>query len=103
MVRVERVRHDSDDDWTTWTDGPDSNPLNLETQINDQFVDWGPYSADHHYSHWITGDGNPINLRVLDGDPDTNAPDPAMYGDNTGPVADTGMPAIVFEYALPTT
>jgi len=103
LVRVERVRHDSDDDWTTWTDGPDSSPLNLETQINDQFVDWGPYSADHHYSYWITGDGNPINLRVLDGDPDTNAPDPAGYGDNTGPVADTGMPAIVFEYALPTT
>jgi hypothetical protein len=87
----------------TWADGPDFNQLNLETQINDQFVDWGAYDTNHHYAYWIVGDGSPINMRVFDGDPATNTPNASWYADNVGPVAGVGMPAIVFEYALPTT
>src|SRR5660397_240190 len=63
----------------TRADGPVFNPLNLETQINDQFVDWGPYDTNHHYSYWIMGDGNPINMRVFDGDPATNTPRSACW------------------------
>lgn len=103
-VRQVDARYITDDGWATWSDGPTLDPLNLETQINDQFVDWGPYNTSHHYSYWIMGDGNPINMRVFDGDPATNTPNPAWYADNTGIVPGVeGMPAIVFEYALPTT
>ena len=103
-VRQADASYISDDGWLTWADGPAFNPLNLETQINDQFVDWGPYNGtSHHYAYWIMGDGNPINMRVFDGDPVTNTPNLAWYADNIGLVAGVGMPAIVFEYALPTT
>ncbi len=104
-VRQADAKFISDDGWATWVDGPSWNPLNLETQVNGQFVDWGMFNADHHYSYWILGDGNPINMRVFDGDPDTNTPNPAWYVDNVGtvPVADhEAMPAIVFEYELTT-
>ncbi len=101
-VRQADASNISDDGWVTWTDGPGFNPLNLETQINDQFVDWGSYDTNHHYSYWIMGDGNPINMRVFDGDPATNTPNSAWYADNVGPVGGVGMPAIVFEYSLPT-
>lgn len=90
----------SDDGWLTWANGPAGSPLNLDTQIDGEFVDWGPYDANHHYEFWIHGDGTPINLRVFEGDPATNTPDPAAYA-NTGPSVHGGMPAIVFEYALP--
>ncbi len=92
----------SDDAWVTHADGPGFNSLNLETQINGQFVDWGPYSTTHSYDYWIMGDGNPINMRVFDGNPATNTPNPSWYADNINPVPGDGMPAIVFEYALPT-
>jgi hypothetical protein len=101
-VRQADAIYISDDGWLTWADGPAFHPLNLETQINRQFVDWGPYDTNHNYSYWITGDGNPINMRVFDGDPVTNTPNPAWYADNIGLVAGVAMPAIVFEYALPT-
>lgn len=102
-VRQADASYISDDTWLTWTDGPAFDQRNLETQIDDMFVDWGPYSANHSYSYWIVGDGNPINLRVFDGGPATGIPNPAWYADNTGPVGGSAMPAIVFEYALPTT
>jgi hypothetical protein len=101
-VRQADAGYISDDDWLTWSDGPSSNPLNLQTQINGEFVDWGPYDTGHHYNYWVAGDGSPITLRVFDGDPATNTPNPARYTDNTGPVAGVGVPAIVFEYTLPT-
>ncbi len=102
-VRQADARYISDDGWLTWAEGPGSDPLNLQTQVNDEFVDWGPYTTSHSYSYWITGDGNPINLRVFEGDPATNTPNAADYADNTGIVPGVeGMPVIVFEYALPT-
>jgi hypothetical protein len=97
----------SDDGWLTWATGPSPDQRNLETQIDGQFVAWAPYAVPfdptHNYSYWIMGDGNPINMRVFDGDPATNTPNPAWYADNTGPaIGGVSMPAIVFEYALPT-
>jgi hypothetical protein len=97
------AKYISDDAWATHANGPAFDQRNLEVQINDSFVDWGPYSTSHAYSYWIMGDGNPINLRVFDGDPATNTPNPAWYADNVGPVAGTGMSALVWEYALPKT
>ncbi len=93
------------DDWTTWDEGPSPDARNLETQINDRFVEWGPYNSGHNYSYWIVGDGNPINMRVFEGVPATNTPYTAGYADNTGWVApgsgaDEGLPAIVFEYSV---
>jgi hypothetical protein len=93
----------SDDGWATHTDGPAFNQRNLETQINDRFVNWGPYDTGHNYNYWIMGDGKPINMRVFDGNPATNTPNAAWYANNTGPAAGIGMPAIVFEYSLATT
>ncbi len=96
----------SDDGWATWADGPSFDERNLETQVNGQFVDWSPYAAPfdptHNYSYWIMGDGNPITMRVFDGNPATNTPNPAWYADNTSPYSNPGMPALVFEYALTT-
>ena len=101
-VRQADARFISDNNWVTWSNGPIFNTRNLETQINDKFVKWGPYSATHNYNYWIVGDGNPINMRVFEGNPATNTPIPALYADNTGPaIGGVAMPAIVFEYALP--
>ena len=96
----------SDNGWLTWAAGPSPDQRNLETQINGHFVHWSPYAAPfdptHNYSYWIMGDGNPINMRVFEGNAATNTPNPASYADNTGPaIGGVSMPAIVFEYALP--
>lgn len=102
-TREADASYTSDDGWLTWSDGPAFDQRNLETQIDDRFVDWGPYTPTHHYSYWIMGDGTPINLRVFDGpDPASGVPYAPWYADNGGPVAGDAMPAIVFEYALPT-
>ena len=102
LVRQADARFISDNNWGTWSDGPVFHVRNLETQINDKFVNWGPYNTAHNYNYWIVGDGNPINMRVFEGNPATNTPNPALYADNTGPaIGGVAMPAIVFEYALP--
>jgi hypothetical protein len=105
LVRQADASLVSDDGWSTWADGPSPDERNLETQINSQFVDWSPYAVPfdptHNYTYWIMGDGNPITMRVFEGDPATNTPNPTAYADNTGPAfPDVSMPAIVFEYEL---
>lgn len=59
----------------------------LETQINQAFVNWGPYSGepDHKYSLVMTGTGSTANFRVYDaasGNPTDMSS--AWYGDNDG-------------------
>lgn len=59
----------------------------LETQINQAFVNWGPYSGepDHKYSLVMTGTGSTANFRVYDaasGNPTDMSS--AWYGDNVG-------------------
>jgi hypothetical protein len=90
----------SDDGWVTWADGPAGSALNTQTQIEYRFVDWGPYASDHNYQYWVRGNGTPINMRVFEGNPFFNLPNPALYADNSHPDPGGGMPAIVFEYKL---
>lgn len=59
----------------------------LETQIDNAFVNWGPYSGepDHLYSLVVTGDDTTANFRVYDmasGNPTDM--DASWYGDNFG-------------------
>ncbi|GEN79900.1 hypothetical protein [Actinotalea fermentans] len=90
----------STDGWATWADGPYGMPRQTSTQIENRFVDWGPYDAGHHYDYWVRGNGTPVNLRVFEGNAFTNTPNPAAYADNWFPGIGGGMPALVFEYQL---
>jgi hypothetical protein len=57
----------------------------LDTQINQKFVDWGTCDATNHtYTHWVSGDGGKMNLRVFDGDANTNTQYDGWYDDNVG-------------------
>lgn len=72
--------------WTTPLAGPDGGYPDdlLETQINNAFVNWGPYSNTHAYSTVITGAGATANFRVFDGDANTNTQIPSWFADNVG-------------------
>lgn len=74
------------DDWLNWADAPSGgyDPKLLDVQVNDLFVDWGLYSSDHTYSINYTGDGNPVNFRVFDGDVSSGVINEGWYGDNNG-------------------
>ncbi len=74
------------DSWTTVLDAPQGGyPDNLlELQVNNNFVNWGPYSLAHKYSYIYTGGGASANFRVFDGDVDTNTVNSSWYGDNVG-------------------
>jgi hypothetical protein len=79
----------SADGWVTHTDGPGppGGPYDqrlLELQVNEQFVNWGPYSGEHIYTLMFDGEGSTVNFRVFDGDPTTNTLEPGWYGDNVG-------------------
>lgn len=84
------------DGWVTHTDAPqppvgppytgDSYPDDLlSLQIDQGFIGWNPYSAEHHYQVLYTGTGDPVNFRVFDGYVPAN---PAVidgwYTDNVG-------------------
>lgn len=57
----------------------------LDVQVNEDFISWGQCDADNHtYSTWVMGDGSPMNLRVFDGDTNTNTQIPGWFGDNEG-------------------
>lgn len=90
----------STDAWGTWADGPLGMPRQTATQIENRFVDWGPYDSGHHYDYWVRGNGTPINMRVFEGNAFTNTPNLAAYADNWFPGIGGGMPALVFEYKL---
>ncbi len=90
----------STDGWLTWADGPFGMPRQTSSQIENRFVDWGPYDSGHHYDYWIRGNGTPVNMRVFEGNAFTNTPNPAAYADNSFPGIGGGMPALVFEYKL---
>lgn len=75
------------DGWDTVLAGPQGGYPDdlLETQINNAFVNWGPYSEDHSYSLTMSGTGSVANFRVYDmasGNPTDM--DPSWYGDNDG-------------------
>lgn len=81
MVDAEYI---SDDGWVTYADGPAIGLNQLDTQVNDTFVNWGSYAGDHAYSLMMPGNDAPFKFRVFDGDPNTNTPNPNWYGDNSG-------------------
>jgi hypothetical protein len=65
--------------------GPAYSPNLLDVQVNEQFIDWGAcQQANHTYTTWVEGNGNPINLRVFDGDTDTNQQISDWFSDNNG-------------------
>ncbi len=76
----------------TWYDGFDHNPPTPyalgpgfgDVQIDSAFVDWGAYNINHVYSLSTAFTGLSTNLRIFDGDSNTNTVMPAWYGDNTG-------------------
>lgn len=76
------------DGWDTVLAGPQGGFPDdlLETQINNQFVNWGPYSGepDHKYNLTMTGNGSVANFRVFDGDVESNTINTGWYGDNDG-------------------
>ena len=82
------------DGWVTPTDAPGPpvvapyvgtyDPKLLDVQLNNQFVDWGPYSSSHIYARTLIGTGGSWNFRVFDGNVMTNTIDPSWYGDNQG-------------------
>jgi hypothetical protein len=62
----------------------------LDVQLNKGFVNWGACNGDAHvYNYWVAGTGSPINLRVFDGDTNSNTLIPGWYGDNDGTLSIT--------------
>ncbi len=79
------------DDWTTFMRGYDIPPYyegsnDLELQVDNAFVNWGPYQPSHEYAYRYVGAGNPVSFRVFDGDANASsaAPTASWYGDNAG-------------------
>ncbi|MFA6269939.1 MAG: hypothetical protein WC657_01900 [Candidatus Paceibacterota bacterium] len=73
--------------WSTYFDAPAGGyPTSLlDLQLNNEFIDWGPYSSSHNYEITYTPVANgPVNFRVFDGNVTTNTPDAGWYGDNVG-------------------
>jgi hypothetical protein len=56
----------------------------LDVQLNEAFVDWGSCAANNTYTLTVLADGNNLNLRVFDGDTNTNQQIPSWFGDNNG-------------------
>ncbi len=80
-----------DAECTSWQGAKYKNAVNggynanlLDVQVDKSFVNWGSCANDHSYTHYVLGTGDPINLRVFDGNVATNTPDPSWYGDNNG-------------------
>jgi fibro-slime domain-containing protein len=83
MVDAEYLTHD------TWATHQDGGGVGTEDQgdliINNQFVDWGPYSGIHtYYFNYTSEQEGPINLSVFDGDAVNHIKNPGWYGDNVG-------------------
>ena len=61
----------STSDGTNWVDGVaapyDSYEADLlDLMVNNGYVDWGSFNSAHTYSHSVTGDGNPLALKIYD-------------------------------------
>lgn len=70
--------------WTNAVNGGYSPDL-LDVQINKEFVNWGDCDdTEHTYTQWAAGDGKALNLRVFDGNTETNSQTPAWFNDNQG-------------------
>ncbi len=73
---------DGDPAWTVFGLNDYWNLLDL--QMDNNFVDWGSFVADHDYYRLHSTGGGSLNFKVFDGNPDTNTINPGWYGDNSG-------------------
>lgn len=74
------------DTWATFSDGPAGYGEDQgDLQINNNFVDWGPYSSSHdYYINYHQDNSGDVNLSVFDGNAGTNSKEPSWYSDNSG-------------------
>lgn len=83
IVDAECTSYQDPEAWTNTVFGGYSPDL-LDVQINKAFVDWGTCSGDNTYTYWVTGNGKAMNLRVFDGNVETNQQTPDWFDDNSG-------------------
>ena len=92
-VSDQDAEHISYDNWVTPMDGDPAwvgaygfTPYQdeLDLQVNNGFVNWGPFTSTHTYDLPFVGTGTTASFRVFDGYPQ-NAPavESGWYGDNT--------------------
>jgi hypothetical protein len=56
-----------------------------DLQVNGQFVDWGPFNANHEYTLVFgAGTGSKVNFRIFDGYGETGVQVLSWYSDNSG-------------------
>jgi hypothetical protein len=55
-----------------------------DLQVNNTFVNWGAYNTGHVYSTTTAATDLSTNLRIFDGDGNTQTLMPSWYGDNSG-------------------
>jgi hypothetical protein len=97
---VADAEYTTKDNWVTHYDGYDWPPYFLgpdfaDLQINNQFIDWGPYSGSHEYTYCMPGTGSTVNFRIFDGA--NGIPNPGWYGDNSG-----SLTVLIYECYDPT-
>lgn len=88
-LNVADAEYASVDGWVTPMDGYGISPWFLgagefDLQVDNNFVDWGAYSASHNYTRNFVGTGTAVNFRIFDGDSNTDTIVPSWYGDNSG-------------------
>ncbi|QQS22570.1 hypothetical protein IPM19_02970 [bacterium] len=78
------------DGWSTVLDAPQGGYQDelLELQVDDGFVEWGPYNTSHTYNYLMTGSGSTAKFRVYDfaNQNDADNSSSAWFGDNVGPL-----------------
>ncbi len=80
------AEYSTEDNWLTNMDGFTGYGENiLDLQINEEFVNWGPYNSLHTYATSFTQDSEEAaNFRMFDGNGTTV--EEGWYGDNSGSV-----------------
>lgn len=78
------AEYSTEDVWETHMDGFTGygNDI-LDLQVDNNFVDWGPYNGAHTYAaSFIATSSNPVKFRVYDGE--GGVPNASWYNDNSG-------------------
>jgi hypothetical protein len=79
------AEYTSQDAWASFLPGPSGYDEGLlDLQVNEAFVDWGPYSSAHEYQLNFVGTGEAVDLRVFEGDVASKELNKDWYSDNNG-------------------
>jgi hypothetical protein len=71
--------------WMNAVNGGIYSPDLLDVQVENAFVNWGACdSTTHTYTRWVKATDSSMNLRVFDGDTNTNQQIAGWFGDNVG-------------------